>query len=160
VAYNWDFGDGTTANVASPTHVYSRAGVYTASVVVRDNGGATAGTQVTITVTEAESYSPPDVNMITPDGGEVINGGSTYTIRWTATGTGLWRIDVAYSLDGGETWIDIVNGPAGYSSLDWRVPNVKSKFAKIRVVVYGSRTTGQDQSRKNFKIVKIKGLRS
>jgi PKD repeat protein len=160
VSYNWDFGDGTTATVASPTHVYARAGVYTASVVVRDNGGATAGTQVTITVTQADSYSPPDVNMVTPDGGEVINGGSTYTIRWTATGTGLWRIDVAYSLDGGETWIDIVNGPAGYSSLDWRVPNVKSKFAKIRVVVYGSRTTGQDQSRKNFKIVKIKGLRS
>jgi PKD repeat protein len=160
VAYSWDFGDGTTATVASPTHVYSRAGVYTASVVVRDNGGATAGTQVTITVTQADSYSPPDVNMVTPDGGELINGGSKYTIRWTATGTGLWRIDVAYSLDGGDTWIDIVNGPAGYSSLEWRVPNVKCKFAKIRVVVYGSRTTGQDQSRKNFKIVKVKGLKT
>jgi PKD repeat protein len=154
VSYSWDFGDGTTSNVASPSHAYTRAGSYTARVTVRDNGGATAGTQVTITVTPSDSYSEPIVNMVTPDGGETINGGSKYTIQWTATGTGLWRIDVAYSLDDGVTWIDIVNGPAGYSSLEWTVPNVKCKFAKTRVVVYGSRTTGQDQSRKRFTIVK------
>lgn len=159
VSYSWDFGDGTSANVASPSHTYSRAGVYTARVVVRDNGGATAGTQVTITVTSAEEYSDPIVDLITPDGGEVISGGSKFTIQWTATGTGLRRIDVAYSLDDGLTWIDIINGPAGYSSLEWTVPNVKCKFARIRVVVYGSRTTGQDQSRKRFTIVKVKRLK-
>lgn len=159
VSYSWDFGDDTTANVASPSHIYSRAGTYTARVVVRDNGGATAGTQITITVTPSDTYSEPIVTMITPNGGETITGGSVYTIRWTATGTGLRRIDVAYSLDDGETWIDIINGPAGYSSLEWTVPNVKCKFARIRVVVYGSRVTGQDQSHKRFTIVKVKKLK-
>jgi PKD repeat protein len=159
VSYSWDFGDGATANVASPSHTYARAGVYTARVIVRDNGGATTGTQVTITVTASDEYSEPIVDVISPDGGEVINGGSKVTIQWTARGTGLWRIDVAYSLDDGNTWTDIVNGPAGYSSLEWTVPNVKSKFARIRVVVYGSRVTGQDQSRKRFTIVKVKRLK-
>jgi PKD repeat protein len=160
VSYAWDFGDGETGNVASPTHVYQKAGTFTASLVVRDNAGATAGTQVTITVTPPPSdFQEPVVRIITPNGGEVLNGGSKFTIQWTATGTGLYRQDIAYSLDDGSTWVDIVNGPAGYTSLEWTVPNVKSKFVKIRVVVYGPRGTGQAQSARRFTIVKVKKLK-
>jgi PKD repeat protein len=157
-SYNWDFGDGQTANVASPTHVYQNAGTYTARITVRDNGGATAGTQVTITVTSTESQQIV-VKLVTPVGGEQLTGGSTYTIVWSITGMGVWRQDVAYSLDDGLTWVDIVNGPGGYNSLEWTVPNVKCKFARIRVVVYGPRGTEQDQSPGKFTILKNKRLK-
>ncbi|MEW6128939.1 MAG: PKD domain-containing protein [Acidobacteriota bacterium] len=159
VAYSWDFGDGQTSNEASPTHVYQTVGTFTARVVVRDNLGAQAGTQVTITVTD-EVFQEPVINMVTPDGGEVINGGSVYTIKWTATGTGLGRTDVAYSLDGGLTWIDIINSYEFITSLNWTVPNVKCKAVRIRVVVYGPRGTGQDMSAKNFTIVKVKAKKA
>lgn len=38
-AYTWDFGDGTTATVASPTHAYTQAGVYDIQLVARNTSG-------------------------------------------------------------------------------------------------------------------------
>ncbi len=154
LTYAWDFGDGVISSTINPSHIYQTVGVFTARCKVTDAGGATATAQTIITVTS--TFQDPVVNMITPDGGEVIDGNSTYTIRWTATGTGLGRTDVAYSMDGGLTWTDIVNSLTFITSLDWVVPNVKGKAFRIRVVVYGPRGTGQDMSARNFQIVKVK----
>jgi gliding motility-associated-like protein len=41
LSYVWDFGDGFTANTATPAHVYVLAGSYTPSVTVTFTGGAT-----------------------------------------------------------------------------------------------------------------------
>lgn len=50
LAFRWSFGDGTTATGAIPTHSYSTAGSYTATLVVTDAAGAadTATAAVTI----------------------------------------------------------------------------------------------------------------
>lgn len=49
----WSFGDGTTSNVANPSHVFQCDGTYRVSVEVVDNrGGVTSGT-VTVTVQSA-----------------------------------------------------------------------------------------------------------
>jgi PKD repeat protein len=52
-AYAWNFGDGNTSNQANPSHAYSAAGTYVASLTVTDNAGATATASTTITVTPA-----------------------------------------------------------------------------------------------------------
>lgn len=39
VAYDWDFGDGTSSTVANPVKSYANPGTYTASLVVVDNTG-------------------------------------------------------------------------------------------------------------------------
>lgn len=41
-AYSWDFGDGNTSTVASPSHTYSQNGTYTACVTITDANGCTA----------------------------------------------------------------------------------------------------------------------
>ncbi|MGC0419386.1 collagenase [Embleya sp. AB8] len=46
----WDFGDGTTSTEANPTKTYA-AGTYTVRLTVTDNGGATASTTQSVTVT-------------------------------------------------------------------------------------------------------------
>jgi PKD repeat protein len=51
-SYAWTFGDGGTSTKATVAHTYSAVGTYTASLKVTDNGGATATTSVTITVTQ------------------------------------------------------------------------------------------------------------
>ncbi len=48
-SWNWDFGDGTTANTQNPTHTYSAAGIYTATLTA-SNGNGTSSSSAAITV--------------------------------------------------------------------------------------------------------------
>lgn len=50
VSYLWDFGDGTTSTLASPSHNYINAGNYTAKLTVTDNSGASASASLPIVV--------------------------------------------------------------------------------------------------------------
>jgi len=49
-AYDWQFGDGSSATGASTTHVYTTPGSYSAQLRVTDNSGLSASSAVTITV--------------------------------------------------------------------------------------------------------------
>lgn len=53
--YAWDFGDGATSALASPTHVFSAVGVYTVGVVMTFDAGPTVPTSRDVTV----SFIPP-----------------------------------------------------------------------------------------------------
>ena len=56
-SYSWAFGDGSTSTAQNPSHTYSSAGTYTATLTVTDSAGHTATSSVTITVT-ASSGTP------------------------------------------------------------------------------------------------------
>ena len=47
---SWNFGDGTTSTVASPSHTYAAAGTYNVTLTVTDNGGATNSKTQAVTV--------------------------------------------------------------------------------------------------------------
>lgn len=42
LSYTWDFGDGTTSNVQTPSHVYAKKGIYTIQLNVSSSLGCTA----------------------------------------------------------------------------------------------------------------------
>jgi len=50
VGYSWDFGDGTGGSGISVRHAYSQDGVYTVTLTVTDNNGATDTAEATKTV--------------------------------------------------------------------------------------------------------------
>jgi peptidoglycan/xylan/chitin deacetylase (PgdA/CDA1 family) len=54
VRYEWDFGDGNRAEGAWVTHTYSEAGIYTVTLTVTDNEGATSSFSETF-----ETNMPP-----------------------------------------------------------------------------------------------------
>jgi PKD repeat protein len=50
IGYNWDFGDGSTAQGTRVSHSYSSARTYTVKLTVTDNGGLTNSTTQQVTV--------------------------------------------------------------------------------------------------------------
>ena len=49
-SYNWNFGDGATSTAQNPSHAYTSAGTYTATLTVTDNGGLSNSATATVTV--------------------------------------------------------------------------------------------------------------
>jgi PKD repeat protein len=76
-SYGWDFGDGSTASGATPSHTYTNAGSYTATLTVTDNTGATAAASVAITASTAGTVNAPS-NLT----GSVSRTG-VVTLTWT-----------------------------------------------------------------------------
>ena len=63
VAYDWDFGDGNSGTGVSPTHSYAAAGLYTVSLTVTDNAGATDTATTTAVIDDQ-----PQVGGVTATG--------------------------------------------------------------------------------------------
>jgi PKD repeat protein len=66
-SYSWSFGDGGTSASANPTHVYSSAGTYAASLTVTDDDGASDSDSVSVTVSTTPSPPPTEGAQIVID---------------------------------------------------------------------------------------------
>ncbi len=55
VQYQWDFGDGWTAQGASTSHTYTAPGIYLATLTVTDDDGEQASAQASIVVTASQT---------------------------------------------------------------------------------------------------------
>jgi len=72
-SYEWDFGDGSTSDVASPSYSYGTEGIYDVSLVLTTEGGgctdtATVESLITVYVTPHASFSfgPTDATLLDP----------------------------------------------------------------------------------------------
>jgi len=81
-SYAWTFGDGGTSTQQNPSHTYSSAGNFTASLVVTDNAGATGSAVVTVAVTSAGNVPPSATASATPRSGT-----APLTVAFTGTGS-------------------------------------------------------------------------
>lgn len=136
--YHWDFGDGTTAtnSSATPTHAYTAAGTYAATVTIERPNGCTNPATAAITV----DVLPGPAAILSPDGSvnhcgetqswsdvltvtlqnmsgtsftyELFNGttsvaGPGSTSTFTVTATGSYRVKVVNSA-GCEAYTNII----------------------------------------------------
>ncbi len=99
-----------------------------------------------------------DLELHTPDGGEVWIGGGQYEIEWYQWGSLIDQVKIDYSTDGGYSWtyVTTVAGSSGWGSYDgWTVPCVTSdcEGAFIRIRGYdGSTLVAGDGSEDRFTI--------
>jgi hypothetical protein len=87
VAYEWSFGDGTTATGPTPTHAYPNAGTYTVTLTVRDAAGNADVDRLAVTVA-AESSPPADDVAPTADAGANRTASPNETVRFDAGDSG------------------------------------------------------------------------
>jgi PKD repeat protein len=80
LTYEWDFGDGTTGSGATPSHEYSKPGLYRATVTVSD--GTETGSD---TVPVAAGLLAPSVEISSPADGATVSGGQVIPLRGSAT---------------------------------------------------------------------------
>ena len=88
-AFGWSFGDGAASATQNPSHTYTAAGTYTATLTVRDAVAAVSSSTVTVVVSPALSAS----SSATPLSGEAplavaftgtTSGGlGSFTYAWT-----------------------------------------------------------------------------
>ena len=99
--------------------------------------------------------TPPQVAVVSPDGGETWKAGSTHLISWSATDdVGVTSVDLAYSTDGGATFPNaIATGIANSGSHAWQVPNTPTADGRVRVTAHDAMgNAGADSSHADWTI--------
>lgn len=106
--------------------------------------------------TQAGVSTASSLSVVTPNGGEAIASGSTFTIQWAAPQS-MMKFRLKYSLDNGRSWKKIAKGVEG-TSYDWDVPDLKSTKKKCLITVMGfdgsGKKSGKDRSDSTFTIEK------
>ncbi len=80
----------------------------------------------------------PSIFLNRPRAGAIWSPGDEEPITWgTREGEGgnISYVDLEYSIDDGDSWIDIATGLADDGSYDWTVPNNPTEEARIRASV-------------------------
>ncbi len=79
----------------------------------------------------------PDVEiaLTAPNGDEVFTGGEVEAITWDVVGDPD-SVVVSYSLDNGETWVQIGVVDDGSGTIDWTIPQEYSHLTLVKVEAY------------------------
>jgi hypothetical protein len=100
-------------------------------------GGDTSDGPFTI-----QGGSGASINVISPNGGQLFQAGTTQTIEWTAPPeAGKFR--VFFSLDNGLNWQQIGTGFVTGTSLEWTIPFVEGQKTQCLVMIVGYDTNSQ-----------------
>jgi len=115
-----------------------------------------------LTPVAGADVTPPQVTVLTPNGGEVYVSSSPQTIQWNATdnsGT-VVSVDVHITFDDGANWNPLLLAGANTGSLQWFVPNRPTTAARVRVTAYDpENNAGSDLSDAAFRIDSAAGGR-
>ncbi|HKZ56892.1 MAG TPA: FG-GAP-like repeat-containing protein, partial [Thermodesulfovibrionales bacterium] len=87
------------------------------------------------TKTFALTMQPQTIELLAPNGGEIISSGSTYTIQWIAPVQAV-KFDLKYSLNNGTTWKSIANKVSG-TNYNWTLPIPANNKTKCLMKVIG-----------------------
>ena len=75
------------------------------------------------------------IDVVSPNGGEIITGGSTFNITWTTTGN-IDYVEIWYTTDYGNNWYYIDDHAYNDSIFEWTVPNISTIMAQIKINMF------------------------
>jgi hypothetical protein len=99
--------------------------------------------------TSAAPFTIEMIKVNSPNGGEVLKSGTTWTIQWeTQKSLGpLKKVELFYSTNGGKSWKQIKNGKINGNNpghFDWQIPSLKAAktTCKVKVQLIGDAGKG------------------
>jgi hypothetical protein len=104
---------------------------------------------------DADPGMSSDIELVSPDGGEIWYQNTHQNISWTQYGNDINTVRIYYSVDGGKTWqfgTDAASAK-GDNAFSWHVPDMMiTSRMKIRIEGWQGDGThfGDDGSRNNF----------
>ncbi|MBI4469946.1 MAG: PKD domain-containing protein [Acidobacteria bacterium] len=130
-------------------------------IVARDNAGNT-NQDTTGNFRISLPNAPPTVQVVAPNGGEVLMSGGSFLIQWVSSDdVGLASHDILLSTNGGSTFPVVISSglPGTASSFNWTVPNLSTTRARVRVIARdGDGNSGNDASDADFTIQSASGI--
>ncbi len=132
---DYDFGL-RIINISNPT-IPIEVGYYntnglTYGTSVKDGKAYVADYDFGMHIIQNTLYQSGTISLTQPNGGEYLNVGSTYNIKWISNGINNVRIE--YSTNNGSSWNNIINSvSASTGNYNWVVPNITSNQCKIKV---------------------------
>lgn len=86
VSYSWDFGDGSSSVVSSPTHIYSTSGTYSVQLTATDSIGQTDTITKSVSPTEPTPVLDLDVAPLSYEYGNCNGYSRNGIVYWEAAG--------------------------------------------------------------------------
>jgi hypothetical protein len=87
----------------------------------------------------------PDISVIHPNGGEILEVGDTYEITWGAWDyNGVDSVSIYYSAKGGSSYDTVATGEPNDGSFEWTVPPSVTRRALVRIVAYDGFLNGSE----------------
>lgn len=79
---------------------------------------------------------PPVVELLEPRDGATPTAGSDVRLRWVARDENIAEnpVSIAYSVDGGETWVGVADGLPSAGTSEWNIPGQLSGPLLLRVL--------------------------
>ena len=152
--------DGGNPGTVTATHTYTDTyTIYLVTIIVTDNDGDSGEiARVSVTINVVTTYS---IRLIEPNGGEILQIGSSYDIKWASTGEDIDHVKITYSTDGGQSYPDdniiVENAPNGDGRYKWAIPAGIEESTQVRLKVIAKNSAGnqlaQDESDNNFTIL-------
>lgn len=99
------------------------------------------------------NFTISKLNLLYPAGGENLQSGRTYDIRWNSSGVSRVRID--YSADAGGSWTPLVQTDAAAMQYKWKVPAISGNNFKLRVIDVAN-SASRDSSQRVFRIADVR----
>lgn len=105
------------------------------------------------TIQDVDSIEP-SIRVESPNKGEIWTVGTNQEIKYSATdNVGVTRIDLAYSANGGASWIGIASGETNSGVYSWMVPSAPSTSSRVKIIAYDAAgNTASDMSDASFEI--------
>lgn len=118
---------------------------------------ALADIQDHLTPSTGVDTTPPSVLVTAPDGGGNFGANTITPVTWSATDeSGIARIDIHMSDDGGATWKQVGMDVGNSGSWNWFVPNLPGPLTRIRVTALDNAgNSGNDASNASFTIAGV-----